>query len=123
MHMQLHTTVFRVANLERSRRWYEEKLGMTVVYEDIHFKLISLEKGGNGRISLWEMRPGEAPTATAKEMAYIVFLTQDALEDYRILVERGANVSPIEEYQQGLRMFWITDPDNHRHCVIEFLPE
>ena len=123
MHMHLHTTVLRVTNLEESRRWFVEKVGMTVVYEDIHYRLISLELGQGSRLSLWEFRPGEAPTDTTKETAYMVLLSKDARGDHATLTARGVKTDPIEEYERGLRMFWFSDPDNHRFCVIEFLPE
>ncbi len=123
LQMRLHTMVLRVANLERSRTWYTQKLGMDVIYEDVHYRLLMLRNEGESQISLWEYRPGETPTTSSKETAYPVFLSLNARDDHRALAERGVNPSPIEDYPHGLRLFWITDPDGHRLCVIEFLME
>jgi catechol 2,3-dioxygenase-like lactoylglutathione lyase family enzyme len=121
--MQLHTTVLRVADLPRSREFYERKLEMQVVYEDAHYRLISLVKGDDSRLTLWELRDHERPTRTGKESAYMVFFSQDALRHHEELLSRGVKVGPIEEYPQGLRLFWFSDPDANQFCVIQFLPE
>jgi catechol 2,3-dioxygenase-like lactoylglutathione lyase family enzyme len=123
LQLRLHTIVLRVRNLKASRAWYEEKLGMRVLYTDPHYRLISLGLEGESRLTLWELREGEVPTETAKEMAYPVFLSQHARRDHRELTARGAVTEPVEDFAHGLRIFWIRDPDDHRLCVIEFLPD
>ena len=125
LQMQLHTTVLRVADLARSRRFYETVLDMQVVYEDIHYKLITLIKpnGESSRLTLWERREHEVPAHTGKECAYMVFFSRDAIGHRAELQRRGGEVGPIEEYPHGLRMFWFSDPDKNQFCVIEFLPE
>ncbi len=123
LQMRMHTTVLRVTNLERSEKWYTEKLGMNVVYRDIHYRLIMVRDKGESQLSLWELRPGEAASKSAKEVIYPVFISTDAAADHRELTARGVNPGAMEEYPFGLRMFWIEDPDAHRICVIEFLME
>ncbi len=129
--LQLHTTVFRVSNLERARRFYETAVGLNVVYEDLHYRLISLQLGGGSLLTLWEMRPEDLPSnAAAKNGSptgiatmYMVFYCRDATAWRAELEGRGVSVEPIEEREIGLRLFWFTDPDGHRFCVIQFLPE
>ena len=123
LHLRMHTTVLRVSNLERSISWYTEKLGMNVIYRDIHYRLVMVRDSGESQLSLWELRPGEEPTTASKSTVYPVFISTDALADHHSLAERGVDPDPVEDYPHGLRMFWITDPDGHRLCVIEFLPE
>ncbi len=123
LQMRPHAIVLRVKNLEASRAWYESTLDMTVVFTDPFYKLVTLARNGESQLAIWELRDGEAGTVALKEAAYPVFLSQDALSDQRVLTERGANPTAIEDYPNGLRMFWLSDPDGHRILVLEFLPE
>ena len=123
LNMQMHTMMLRVANLATSLEWYEKNIGMTVCHKDVLYKIISLMGDSGNRITLWELREGERPTETSSETAYAVFSTTNALADHRILAARGVVVTEPEDTGLGIRFFWITDPDRHRHCVIEFLPE
>jgi catechol-2,3-dioxygenase len=123
LNMQMYTMMLRVTNLEKSRQWYEKNIGMTVCHEDVLYKIISLMGDSGNRITIWELREGERPTETSKEWVYAVFRSTNALADHRALVARGVEASVPEDTGLGIRFFWITDPDRHRHCVIEFLPE
>jgi catechol 2,3-dioxygenase-like lactoylglutathione lyase family enzyme len=123
LNMQLHTMMLRVANLAKSLEWYEKKIGMTIFHEDVPYKIVSLMGETGNRITLWELREGESPTETSRETAYAVFNTSNARADHRTLVARGVEATKPEDTGLGIRFFWITDPDGHRHCVIEFLPE
>ncbi len=121
--MQLHTMLLRVKNLERSREWYEQKLGMTIFHEDRHYRVITLQGDSDNRITLWELSEGERLSETFNETAYAVFNTPDTNADHRILAARGVEVTEPDDTVLGVRFFWITDPDGYRHCVLEFLPE
>lgn len=123
LNMQFHTMMLRVTDLAKSREWYEKKIGMTVFHVDTTYKLISLSGNAGNRITLWELREGERPTETSKETAYAVFESTNALADHRVLVARGVEATTPEDTGLGIRLFWITDPDGHRHCVLEFLPD
>jgi catechol 2,3-dioxygenase-like lactoylglutathione lyase family enzyme len=123
LNMQLHTMMLRVANLAKSVEWYGKKIGMTIFHEDVPYKIVSLMGESGNRITLWELRDGERPTETTRETAYAVFNTTNAFADHRTLVARGVDATKPEDTGLGIRFFWITDPDRHRHCVIEFLPE
>jgi len=123
LQMRLHAIMLRVTNLERSRKWYTETLGFTVAFEDSHYKLLTLRDQGEGQLAIWELRPGEIPTVATQEAAYPVFISTHASEDHRLLAARGANPEPIQDYPHGLRVFWVSDPDGHRICVLEFMME
>ncbi len=121
--MKLHATMMRVKNLDISRDWYETKLEMRVEYQDSPYRMLNMISPSGARIALWELREGEEPTTTAPTTAYVVFLSSDARADHRTLVARGVEATEPQDTGLGLRFFWITDPDQHRICVIEFLPE
>lgn len=117
--MQLHTTVIRVRDLEQSHNWYIEKLGMREVYRDLRYHLRSYSQGGEPRFTLWELPPGAELVPMSKFGSYLVFFSQTIEADRAALAERGVPVSPVEQ-ENGLRLFWITDPDGNKLVVLQF---
>lgn len=117
--MKLHTTVIRVHDLERSHDWYVNKLGMREIYRDLRYRLRSYALGEQGQLTLWELPPGSEHVPMTQFNGYVVLISE-AIEDERTALEqRGVAVDPIIK-EDGLRVFWITDPDGNKLAVLQF---
>jgi catechol 2,3-dioxygenase-like lactoylglutathione lyase family enzyme len=121
--LHLHTTMLLVKNLERSQAWYEEKLGMTVVRHDGFYKAVTLISPNFNRVTIWEPEQGDIPRIPVPPASYGVFVSDDLEQDRRTLVARGVAATDIDVSFQGVHLFWISDPDGHRFCVVQFMPE
>ncbi|MGH3320693.1 MAG: VOC family protein [Streptosporangiaceae bacterium] len=108
--------LLRPTDLERSRRFYRDTLGLAVYREfetpagtgTVFFAgggLLEVSGGSEGR-----------PSPTVQ----LWFQVRDASEAHRYLVDRGVRIlrEPRRE-PWGLVEMWIADPDGVRICVVQ----
>ncbi len=119
---RLHSTVLRVTNLENSIEWYQRILGLSPVYRDFSYRLVNMVGEQHQQLTLWEALDKKTVLTSNINGIYPVVATPDAVAYREELIQRGAKVGPIE-HDEGLTLFWILDPDDHKIVVLQFLIE
>jgi len=126
MHQGLRHVAFRVTDLPRSRAFYEELLGMKVVWEpDANNLYLS---SGSDNLALHQIGPGELAAfrpLKAQLLDHIGVILEDAgavdrmykTIESKILSLGGAIAKPPKQHRDGSYSFYFTDPDGN---VIEF---
>ena len=88
------TVMVRVRNLEASRRWYEERLGLAPRHEDAASGVVVLDCGGATTLTLFALDPGEAAPATPPG-CWPIFRVRDAERARAELESRGVRVERL----------------------------
>jgi catechol 2,3-dioxygenase-like lactoylglutathione lyase family enzyme len=114
--------ILRVKNLEQSVEWYVNAFGLKPSYRDVQYHLVELTGPTHQRIMLRELSDSHDVQPTHLYSGYVVFLTPDVEAAHAYFTGRGEPVGAVEEYA-GVRLFWVTDPDGHRLCVLQFVIE
>ena len=90
----IDTVIVRVRDLEASRRWYEERLGLVARHEDAASGVVVLDCGGSASLTLFALGPGEAaPPAPAA--CWPIFRVRDAERARAELASRGVQVERL----------------------------
>jgi catechol 2,3-dioxygenase-like lactoylglutathione lyase family enzyme len=115
--------VLEVTELERSERFYVDKLGLPVVERWPHRNAVWVLAGPGTRIGLWEPQVG---LEGSRGGAHVHFAMHVEERDFDSLVERlraqGLDV-PVHEFgglgtvERRSRAAYVTDPDGH---LVEF---
>ncbi|HJY21332.1 MAG TPA: VOC family protein, partial [Hanamia sp.] len=50
----IDTVIVRVSNIETSKEWYLEKLGLALLFEDAKMKLVVLDTNSPTSLTLWQ---------------------------------------------------------------------
>ena len=108
-HLQgIDTVIVRVKDAARSKQWYMEKLGFTVVWEDPVLRLAVLDTGGPTSLTIWET--ASEVISSSEGSAYPIFRTPDALEARKALLEAGVPADPVIT-DHAVTYFRFYDPD------------
>jgi catechol 2,3-dioxygenase-like lactoylglutathione lyase family enzyme len=118
--MRLGSVVLRVRDLERSRHWYESRLGLRV--REVHeaSRLALLDVGSAVPLSLWELRGDEALEDRRGADAFPVLLVDNAEATRAALESGGTPCGPLVEEPVCWR-FSIRDPDGNRIDLAEMI--
>ena len=104
----IDTVIVRVSNIEASKIWYQEKLGLTPIWDDSSMKLVVLDTNAPTSLTLWQT---EKKIAIDKETAsYPIFKTSDATGLRQELQDRGIKVEDVIE-DDYVKYFFFFDPD------------
>jgi catechol 2,3-dioxygenase-like lactoylglutathione lyase family enzyme len=120
---QFYTTIFRVADPERSAAWYARHLDLQPEFRDLGYPLVLLASPSGSRLALWKADAGEAIVRAGREGGFAAFVTTDAAATHGHFMREGAEVSALDDSQPGVTFFWATDPDGHAVLVIQLLQE
>lgn len=106
----IDTIIVRVSNIEISKQWYQEKLGLSAVWDDPAMKLVVLDTHGPTSLTLWQTEkkiPADKETAS-----YPIFKTSNAGALRQELLARGIRAEALvsDEYVQ---YFFFYDPDGN----------
>jgi catechol 2,3-dioxygenase-like lactoylglutathione lyase family enzyme len=71
---KVDTVIVRVPDLEKARKWYEEKLGLQPAVTSEKERLVIFKTGGETSFTVYELKPGEEKT-TGKTLPAIPFST------------------------------------------------
>lgn len=106
------TFVLAVLDLERSRKFYVEKLGFVV---DLNVEGWSFLSRGECRLRLGHC-PEARPMSECSDHSWFAYLhTDDAAGLCRECVEKGVEIwHPLRDTPWGVREFAIVTPDGHR---------
>lgn len=113
MFQRLDTVILRVVDVERAEQWYRSALGLDVVHRDDAQRLRVMGVGEAGLLTLWQRRADEIAPDPAAAGTYPILATADAPAARARLIERGVEVSALED-GGGVRWFWFRDPDGNR---------
>jgi catechol 2,3-dioxygenase-like lactoylglutathione lyase family enzyme len=115
--MRLGAIVLPVTDLVRSRRWYEEHLGLSVVEDDSAMGMVMFDSGTGAALCLMQAPPDQSAAALAGGV-FPVLLVDDVAAALRRLGAEGVACGPLEERGRWRRAA-ITDPDGHRLDLVE----
>ena len=106
-------TVLHVSDLERSRRFYTDVLGMTVAHESSWQAFLWC---GPQQVALFQVRDGQPVSAGAELNHMALQLESGTYEEVKAYLEgRGIQVSgrPGDD-----RCIYFSDPDGHRRQLL-----
>lgn len=107
----IDTVIIRVSNLEASKAWYGQKLGLKAIWEAPTMLLTVLDSGGSASLTLWQT---DKKIQNDEETAsYPIFKTPDAAALQQALKERAVPTGELitDDY---VISFFFTDPDGNR---------
>ena len=106
----IDTLIVRVGDIMVSKAWYEEKLGLTSVWQDVNLKLAALYTNGTTSLSLWQT---DSKISIDKETAsYPIFKTENATALRMQLLASDVAVDEIVK-DEHVTSFFFFDPDGN----------
>jgi len=106
----IDTVIIRVSNVNLSKKWYSEKLGLTPIWDDSNLKLVVMDTGSPTSLTLWQT--DEKIHSNKNTASYPIFRTLDAKASRNELLNSGVDVSEIIE-DEVVKFFQIYDPDGN----------
>ena len=106
----IDTVIVRVKDIETSRKWYREKLGLSPLWDDPNMKLTVLQTNGTTSLTLWQT--GEEISTNRETASYPIFKTPDASALKDQLQTRGVETGDVIE-DEYVRYFFFYDPDGN----------
>ena len=89
----IDTIIVRVTNIEKSSSWYQEKLGLTPVWEDNNLNLVVLDTKSPTSLTLWET--DQPITVNKKTTTYPIFKTFNAADARDQLLKNDVKVGEL----------------------------
>lgn len=110
-HLQgIDTVILRVKDVEFSKAWYDDKLGLTPIWEDPVLKLVVFDTGGPTSLTLWQTK-GKV-VSNREGSAYPIFKTSDAAAAQKSLNEVDVHTDPVIT-DHTVTYFRFYDPDGN----------
>lgn len=114
-------TIFRCRDLDRSRRFWEDALGLSVAREygteGAVLGVVLFAGGGFVELTVGDAAgPSEAPA----DAAVVLLQVADAEGEQDRLIEAGVAIDqPAQRMPWGLVECWLSDPDGVRIVLVE----
>ena len=106
----IDTIIVRVSNIETSKEWYLEKLGLALLFEDAKMKLVVLDTNSPTSLTLWQTE--QTFSVNRDTASYPIFKTPDADALRQELLNRGIEVGEIIQ-DDYVKYFLFYDPDGN----------
>ncbi len=106
----IDTVIVRVSNITASKKWYLEKLGLALLFEDDKIKLAVLDTKGPTSLTLWET--DKTMSVNRDTASYPIFKTPNADELKKELSNRGIETGEIIQ-DAYFKYFFFYDPDGN----------
>ena len=106
----IDTVIVRVSDIDASRQWYMQRLGLTVIWDDPAMKLVVLDTSGPTSLTLWQT--SKTITQDKDTAAYPIFRTTNAAQARAILQQRGVLVDELVQ-DDAVVYFVFYDPDGN----------
>lgn len=106
----IDTIIMRVSNLKKSKKWYVEKLGLTLLWEDHQLKLIVLDTKGSTSLTLWET--SEPISVKRGNACYPIFRTADVESFREYIMMKEISCTEITK-DETVAFFSFFDPDGN----------
>ena len=116
----IDTIIIRVSDCQQSKKWYQEKLELGLLFEDASANLAVLDTGGPTSITLWQTKqevlinPGTA--------SYPIFKTSDAAALRDELTQKKVEVNEMMQ-DEYVKYFFFSDPDGNVLEACEILSD
>ena len=120
--MGMRHVALNVTDIERSKAFYREILGMDVVWQPDPGNVYL--SSGSDNLALHQLPHGQAPASAASSLDHLGFIVSDMdrvreLED-EFRARDVAILKPFERHRDGSASFYCADPDG---VVIQMLYE
>ena len=114
----IDTLVIRVSNIVSARKWYQEVMGLTPVWNDPDNNLIVLETGGMTSLTLWQT--DDSIQSNKATSSYPIFKTTEIELARQHLQEKGVKVGDLID-ETLLKYFFFYDEDGNmlEACQVE----
>ena len=106
----IDTIIVRVSNIAASKKWYSEKLGMALLFEDDKMKLAVLDTKSPTSLTLWQTE--KTVSVNRDTASYPIFKTPNADALKKELSNRGIEVGEIIQ-DDYVKYFFFYDPDGN----------
>jgi len=106
----IDTIIVRVSNIAASKKWYSEKLGMALLFEDDKMKLAVLDTKSPTSLTLWQTE--KTVSVNRDTASYPIFKTPNAGALKKELSNRGIEVGEIIQ-DNYVKYFFFYDPDGN----------
>lgn len=106
----IDTVIVRVSNIAASKKWYLEKLGLALLFEDDKIKLAVLDTKGPTSLTLWET--GKTMSVNRDTASYPIFKTPNADELKKVLSNMGIETGETIQ-DTYVKYFFFYDPDGN----------
>ena len=105
----IDTVIVRVSNIAASKKWYLEKLGLALLFEDDKIKLAVLDTKGPTSLTLWET--DKTMSVNRDTASYPIFKTPNADELKKVLSNMGIETGETIQ-DTYVKYFFFYDPDS-----------
>ena len=106
----IDTVIVRVSNIAASKKWYLEKLGLALLFEDDKIKLAVLDTKGPTSLTLWET--DKTMSVNRDTTSYPIFKTPNADELKKVLSNMGIETGETIQ-DTYVKYFFFYDPDGN----------
>jgi len=106
----IDTVIVRVSEINKSKEWYQETLGLASIWDDPNIKVVVLDTGSSTSLTLWQT---EKKIDNDKEtVSYPIFRTFDVDTARQELLGKAVRVSEVTE-DNAVKYFLFYDPDGN----------
>lgn len=106
----IDTVIVRVSNIEASKDWYVNKLGLAPIWDDPKTKLVVLDTKSPTSLTLWQTE--QTVMVNRETASYPIFRTPDAELLRQELLNRGVEVGETIQ-DDYVKYFFFYDPDGN----------
>jgi catechol 2,3-dioxygenase-like lactoylglutathione lyase family enzyme len=106
----IDTIIIRVSDIEKAKKWYQEKLDLTPVWEDQSIKLVVLDTGSPTSLTIWQT--DKKIESNKETSSYPIFRTLDAKKTRQDLHSKGVNVGEVID-DNSVKYFLFYDLDGN----------
>lgn len=106
----IDTIIMRVSDLKKSKQWYVDQLGLTLLWEDLQLKLIVLDTKGSTSLTLWET--SEPISVKRGNACYPIFRTDDVASFREYIQLKEISCTEITK-DETVSFFSFFDPDGN----------
>jgi len=106
----IDTVIVRVSSMERSKKWYLEKLALTSIWEDDKLNLVVLDTSGPTSLTLWATET--SISIDRNTASYPIFRTMNAADAREALLSKGVTTGDLVQ-DHIVTYFWFYDPDGN----------
>jgi catechol 2,3-dioxygenase-like lactoylglutathione lyase family enzyme len=116
MDMKFELVPVPVADLDRAKAFYSEKLGFVVDHDTSPvsgIRIIQLTPPGSACSIVISTGLSGIDAMTPGSLKALHLVVKDAVKAREMLVERGVEVSGVDEHPQGIKFVHFSDPDGN----------